>query len=143
MFHLFLPYWSVKHKYEHSYQRRRNAVRCNRLLGQYSILSTYGGTVGMSLAYDLQARQEVPAGRSKLRRRLPMQGTRLALSVLSTSDKIPLPFSFSFLSPLRGWLSFYFFTRGFTPGYILSALRACCGAKRLFALHEKVAEGLI
>ncbi len=28
------------------------------------------------------------------------------------------------------------FTRGFTPGYILSALRACCRAKRLFALQE-------
>jgi hypothetical protein len=33
------------------------------------------------------------------------------------------------------------FTRGFTPGYILSALRACCRAKRLFALQGKVAEG--
>ena len=29
------------------------------------------------------------------------------------------------------------FTRGFTPGYILSALRACCRAKRYFAPHEK------
>ncbi len=28
-------------------------------------------------------------------------------------------------------------TRGFTPGYVLSALRACCRAKRFFALHEK------
>ena len=35
------------------------------------------------------------------------------------------------------------FTRGFTPGYILSALRACCRAKSLFALHGKNAEGLI
>ncbi len=48
-----------------------------------------------------------------------------------------------FLSPLRGWLSFYFFTRGITPGYRLSALRDCCRAKRLFALHEKAAEVLI
>src|SRR4030067_1374070 len=29
------------------------------------------------------------------------------------------------------------FTRGFTSGYVLSALRACCRAKRFFALHEK------
>ena len=28
-------------------------------------------------------------------------------------------------------------TRGFTPGYVLAALRACCRAKRLFALYEK------
>jgi hypothetical protein len=28
------------------------------------------------------------------------------------------------------------FTRGFTPGYILSALRACCRTKRLFALFS-------
>ncbi len=36
-----------------------------------------------------------------------------------------------------GLIIFCFFTRGFTPGYILSALRACCRAKKLFALHEK------
>src|SRR4030066_1541282 len=30
-----------------------------------------------------------------------------------------------FLSPLRGLLCIAF-TRGFTPGYVLSALRACC-----------------
>ena len=30
-----------------------------------------------------------------------------------------------------------FITRGFTPGYILSALRACRRAKKLFALHEE------
>jgi hypothetical protein len=29
------------------------------------------------------------------------------------------------------------FTRGYTPGYILPALRTCGRAKRFFALHEK------
>ena len=28
-------------------------------------------------------------------------------------------------------------TRGFTPGYVLSALRACCRAKGLFALQRQ------
>jgi len=40
------------------------------------------------------------------------------------------------IAPLWGWLSFVSLTRGFTPGYMLSALRACCRAKRLFALHK-------
>ena len=33
-------------------------------------------------------------------------------------------------------------TRGFTPGYVLSALRAFCRAKRLFALHEKLPKAI-
>ncbi len=54
-----------------------------------------------------------------------------------------LPCYASFSVAPSGLVIFYFFTRGFTPGYVLSALRACCRAKRLFALHEKAAEGLI
>ena len=49
--------------------------------------------------------------------------------------KCPAMINILFFRP-SGLVIFIFLTRGFTPGYILSALRACCRAKRLFALQE-------
>ena len=49
---------------------------------------------------------------------------RAQYKINSWKGKCPGHDKHPFLSPLRGWLPFIFLTRGFTPGYMLSALRA-------------------
>ena len=83
-------------------------------------------------------------GRFDLYHRFRLCGRRGIPGARKIPGKISVPVMLCilFCRPFgAGYLCF--FTRGFTPGYILSALRACCRAKRLFALREKVAKGLI
>ena len=57
-------------------------------------------------------------------------------------DTCPSHVKRPFLSPLRGLL-YYFLLPGLHLAIYFLPFGPCCRAKRLFALHEKAAEGLI